>query len=129
MEGSFFVNGKEWFLTGDSVTIDEDGYLFYGGRADDVINSAGYRIGPLEVENVLMEHPAVQECAVVASPDQDRGPLLHRVLPVSSVRSRLAPWRASRWSRVLHPARLASWDLLPAASSVSTAAKSREKVI
>ena len=67
------IDGEPWFLTGDSVTMDEDGYLFYGGRADDVINSAGYRIGPLEVENVLMEHPAVQECAVVASPDPDRG--------------------------------------------------------
>jgi acyl-coenzyme A synthetase/AMP-(fatty) acid ligase len=70
---SVTIDGKGWFLTGDSVTMDEDGYLFYGGRADDVINSAGYRIGPLEVENVLMEHPAIQECAVVASPDQDRG--------------------------------------------------------
>jgi acyl-coenzyme A synthetase/AMP-(fatty) acid ligase len=70
---SVTADGKEWFLTGDSVTMDEDGYLFYGGRADDVINSAGYRIGPLEVEHVLMEHPAVQECAVAASPDQERG--------------------------------------------------------
>ncbi|MFN8627095.1 MAG: AMP-binding protein [Candidatus Binatia bacterium] len=67
------VDGSEWFLTGDSVIVDADGYLSYGGRADDVINSAGYRIGPLEVEHVLLEHPAVQECAVVASPDPDRG--------------------------------------------------------
>jgi acyl-coenzyme A synthetase/AMP-(fatty) acid ligase len=67
------IDGTEWFLTGDIVTKDEDGYLFYRGRADDVINSAGYRIGPLEVENTLIEHPAVQECAVVGSPDPDRG--------------------------------------------------------
>jgi acyl-coenzyme A synthetase/AMP-(fatty) acid ligase len=66
-------DGVDWFLTGDTVTKDEDGYLFYRGRADDVINSAGYRIGPLEVENVLIEHPAVQECAVVGSPDRERG--------------------------------------------------------
>jgi acyl-coenzyme A synthetase/AMP-(fatty) acid ligase len=67
------LEGASWFLTGDVVTMDEEGYLFYGGRTDDVINSAGYRIGPLEVENALIEHPAVQECAVVGSPDQDRG--------------------------------------------------------
>lgn len=70
------IDGVDWFLTGDSVSMDEDGYLFYSGRADDVINSAGYRIGPLEVENVLMEHPAVQECAVVASPDVQRGEIV-----------------------------------------------------
>jgi acyl-coenzyme A synthetase/AMP-(fatty) acid ligase len=67
------IDGTDWFLTGDTVRMDEDGYLFYEGREDDVINSAGYRIGPLEVENVLIEHPAVQECAVVGSPDEDRG--------------------------------------------------------
>jgi acyl-coenzyme A synthetase/AMP-(fatty) acid ligase len=65
--------GAEWFMTSDLVAADEEGYLFYQGRADDVINSAGYRIGPMEVENVLMEHPAVTECAVVASPDEERG--------------------------------------------------------
>lgn len=70
------VDGARWFLTGDVVTADEDGYLFYGGRTDDVINSAGYRIGPLEVENVLLEHPAVLECAVVGSPDAARGELV-----------------------------------------------------
>lgn len=67
------VGDAEYFLTGDRVVADDDGYLSYLGRADDVINSAGYRIGPLEVENALMEHPAVQECAAVASPDAERG--------------------------------------------------------
>ena len=51
----------------------EDGYLFYHGRDDDLINASGYRIGPLEVENALMEHSAVQECAAVGSPDPERG--------------------------------------------------------
>ena len=63
----------EWFLTGDMGLIDEDGYVFMQGRADDLINSAGYRIGPTEVENALIEHIAVQESAVVASPDPERG--------------------------------------------------------
>lgn len=66
-------DGADWFLTSDLARQDDDGYIFYEGRADDVINSAGYRIGPMEVENVLMEHPAVTECAVVASPDEERG--------------------------------------------------------
>jgi acyl-coenzyme A synthetase/AMP-(fatty) acid ligase len=65
--------GVRWFLTNDTVFVDPDGYLFYRGRSDDVINSAGYRIGPLEVENALIEHEAVQECAVVGSPDAERG--------------------------------------------------------
>ena len=67
------VGGSRWFVTGDTVDADEDGYLFYFGRDDDVIGSSGYRIGPQEVENALIEHPAVQESAVVGLPDPDRG--------------------------------------------------------
>lgn len=67
------AGGAEYHLTGDLVRVDEDGYVFHQGRTDDVINSAGYRIGPNEVEAVLLRHPAVLECAVVASPDPQRG--------------------------------------------------------
>ncbi len=67
------IDGTDWFATGDNVEIDDEGYVFYTGRADDIINSAGYRIGPQEVENALLRHPAVQECAVVGIPDADRG--------------------------------------------------------
>ena len=62
-----------WFLTGDLASRDGDGYFWYEGRSDDVINSAGYRIGPIEVENAVLEHEAVQECAVVGAPDPERG--------------------------------------------------------
>jgi acetyl-CoA synthetase len=62
-----------WFLTGDMGHKDREGHVYFGGRADDIINSAGYRIGPLEVENAVITHPAVQECAVVPSPDTERG--------------------------------------------------------
>ena len=65
--------GTTWFDSGDLVRMDADGYVFYVGRADDVINSGGYRIGPAEVENAVSEHPAVQECAAVGSPDAERG--------------------------------------------------------
>jgi acyl-coenzyme A synthetase/AMP-(fatty) acid ligase len=70
------VDGTDWFVTGDRARCDADGYLFYEGRDDDVIGSAGYRIGPMEVENALIEHPAVQESAVVGSPDADRGEIV-----------------------------------------------------
>jgi acyl-coenzyme A synthetase/AMP-(fatty) acid ligase len=63
----------DWYLTGDKAYKDEDGYYWFVGRADDVIISAGYRIGPFEVESALIEHPAVAESAVVASPDAVRG--------------------------------------------------------
>ncbi len=63
----------DYYLTGDKAYKDADGYLRFVGRADDVITSAGYRIGPFEVESALLEHPSVMESAVVASPDADRG--------------------------------------------------------
>ena len=66
-----FQNG--FYYTGDKAYMDEDGYFWFVGRSDDVIKSSGYRIGPFEVESALMEHPAVQEAAVVGSPDLIRG--------------------------------------------------------
>lgn len=59
----------DWYLTGDLVRRDRDGYFWFVARADDIITSAGHRIGPFEVESVLMEHPAVAECAVIGKPD------------------------------------------------------------
>ena len=66
--------------TGDRVTRDEDGYLHFEGRTDDVIISAGYRIGPFEVESALVAHPAVAEAAVVAAPDDERGSVVRAVV-------------------------------------------------
>ena len=66
-----FING--YYYTGDKAYRDSDGYFWFVGRNDDVIKSSGYRIGPFEVESALLEHPAVQESAVVASPDRIRG--------------------------------------------------------
>jgi len=70
----------ESWRTGDRVGADEDGYLFFEGRADDVIISAGYRIGPFEVESALVSHPAVAEAAVVAAPDDERGSVVRAVV-------------------------------------------------
>jgi acyl-coenzyme A synthetase/AMP-(fatty) acid ligase len=63
----------EWYITGDRAYVDEDGYFWFVGRADDVILTSGYRIGPFEVESALIEHDAVAESAVVSSPDETRG--------------------------------------------------------
>jgi acyl-coenzyme A synthetase/AMP-(fatty) acid ligase len=83
---TFFLNylgeappSGEW-RTGDRVAQDEDGYLYFEGRTDDVIISAGYRIGPFEVESALVEHPAVAEAAVVAAPDEERGSVVRAVV-------------------------------------------------
>ncbi|MCA0971903.1 acyl--CoA ligase [Halobacillus litoralis] len=63
----------DYYVTGDQAKKDEDGYLWFEGRSDDIIISSGYTIGPFEVEDALVKHSAVQECAVVASPDEVRG--------------------------------------------------------
>lgn len=62
-----------WYFTGDNAWRDEEGYFWFTGRSDDVIKCSGYRIGTFEVESVLMQHPAIVECAVTASPDPVRG--------------------------------------------------------
>ena len=63
----------DWYITGDRARKDEDGYFWFEGRSDDMIISAGYTIGPFDIEEALLKHPLVQECAVVASPDELRG--------------------------------------------------------
>ena len=65
-----------WYHTGDMAWMDEDGYLWFVGRADDVIKSSGYRIGPFEVESALLEHPSVLEAAITAVPDDERGQIV-----------------------------------------------------
>ena len=100
-----------WARTGDLAKRDADGYLWYMGRADDVFKSAGYRIGPSEVENCLVKHPAVANAAVVPSPDAERGNLVKAYIVLTPghtpspaleeqirqhVRSRLAPYEYPR---------------------------------
>ncbi|MEZ5078989.1 MAG: AMP-binding protein [Solirubrobacterales bacterium] len=73
----------EWWPTGDLVRADEDGYLFFEGRGDDIILSAGYRIGPTEVEAALLSHPAVADAAAVAAPDPERGSVVRAIVVLS----------------------------------------------
>ncbi|OIN97228.1 MAG: hypothetical protein AUJ48_00315 [Deltaproteobacteria bacterium CG1_02_45_11] len=77
------LRGDKWVKIGDSAYQDEDGYFWYISRIDDVIISAGYTIGPIEVEGALMKHPAVEECAVVGSPDEKRGDLVKAFIKLS----------------------------------------------
>ena len=96
-----------WCRTGDMAVMDEEGYLWYQGRSDDMFKSAGYRIGPSEIENCLVKHPAVANAAVVPKPDPDRGALVKAYVVLSPghrgdetlvadlqehVRERLAPY-------------------------------------
>jgi len=66
----------DYYITGDRAKKDEDGYFWFEGRDDDIIVSSGYTIGPFEVEDVLVKHSKVKECAVVASPDEIRGQIV-----------------------------------------------------
>jgi acyl-coenzyme A synthetase/AMP-(fatty) acid ligase len=110
---TFFLDGprdRPW-RTGDRVQEDEDGYLWFEGRTDDVIISAGYRIGPFEVESALVSHPAVAEAAAVSAPDDDRGQVVRAVVVLRDghapgpalagelqehVKSRTAPYKYPR---------------------------------
>src|SRR5687768_16062828 len=101
----------DWGCTGDQAKRDEDGYLWYQGRSDDVIKSAGYRIGPAEIESCLVKHPAVQNAAVIGKPDAARGAIIKAFVVLqqgfspteslvgeiqSHVRGRLAPYEYPR---------------------------------
>jgi acyl-coenzyme A synthetase/AMP-(fatty) acid ligase len=79
LDGEHAPEDQPWH-TGDRVRVDEDGYLYFEGRSDDVIISAGYRIGPFEVESALVSHDAVAEAAVVAAPDDERGAVVRAVV-------------------------------------------------
>ena len=71
---SYFVNN--WYISGDRAWRDSDGYYWFMGRADDVIKTAGERVGPFEVESALIEHPAVAEAGVIGKPDPERGEII-----------------------------------------------------
>ncbi|HEV7476735.1 MAG TPA: AMP-binding protein [Burkholderiales bacterium] len=101
----------EWGCTGDQGRMDEDGYLWYQGRSDDVIKSSGYRIGPAEIESCLVKHPAVANAAVIGKPDATRGAIVKAFIVLqpgnvpsdklteeiqNHVRGRLAPYEYPR---------------------------------
>ena len=91
LTASYWHDG--YYHTNDLAAMDEDGYLWYEGRSDDMIKSSGYKISPFEVENVVMTHPAVLECAVTGVPDEIRGQVVRasiRLVPGYSPSAALA---------------------------------------
>ena len=109
-----------WYFTGDLARQDEEGYFFFTSRDDDIILMAGYRIGPAEVENVLLTHPAVAEAAVVAAPDELRGEVLQACVvlnpehsPSDSLEQELQAWVKSRYAAHAFPRKVYWFDSLP----------------
>ena len=70
----------DWYITGDTMQQDDDGHFSFVGRNDDIITSSGYRIGPFDVESVVMEHPSVAEVAVIGKPDPQRTEIVKAVI-------------------------------------------------
>ena len=112
--------GGEWFHTKDAARQDEAGYVWYQGRADDVIISAGFRIGPFEVESACLEHPAVAEAAAVASPDDVRGHVVKAFIrpaeghePSDALGEDIKAFVRSRLSAYAYPRKVEFVDDLP----------------
>jgi acetyl-CoA synthetase len=112
--------GGEWFHTKDAAERDPDGYYWYAGRADDVIISAGYRIGPFEVESACIEHAAVREAAAVASPDERRGHVVKAFVvlaeghePSEELAAEIKRFVRDRHSAYAYPRRIEFVDDLP----------------
>src|SRR6059058_160840 len=110
----------ELFHSKDAAVMDEDGYIWYAGRADDVIISAGYRIGPFEVESACIEHPAVREAAAVASPDERRGAVVKAFVVLAAgheasdeLAREIADFVRTRLSQYAYPRRIEFVDDLP----------------
>jgi acetyl-CoA synthetase len=110
----------DWLLTGDIARRDEDGYFYYVGRNDDVINTAGYRVGPSEIEDALLAHPAVAGAGVIGVPDADRGQAIKAFIELrpgmeasDSLRQALQDHVRTRLARHLYPRAVAFIDEIP----------------
>lgn len=123
--GSRFTDDGSYYLTGDLVSVDAQGVIHFSSRDDDVILMAGYRIGPFDVESVLVKHPAVAEAAVVASPDEVRGEVIHAfVVPTDpalvgdvdacqEMTAALQAWVKQNYGAHAYPRRISFVDSLP----------------
>jgi acetyl-CoA synthetase len=115
-----FVGDGRYYVTGDAARRDADGYVAFAGRADDLINSAGYRIGPFEVESALVGHPAVAEAAVIGKPDPLRGEVVKAfvvlkpgVAPSDALADELRQCVKTRLAAHAYPREVAFVDQLP----------------
>ncbi|MEH6822027.1 MAG: AMP-binding protein [Dietzia psychralcaliphila] len=116
-----FRGDGRYFLTGDIATIDADGVIRFSSRDDDVILMAGYRIGPFDVESVLLTHPAVAECAVIAAPDRVRGEVVEAFVVLASgwtadeatTESELQQWVKTHYAAHAYPRQVHLVPTLP----------------
>lgn len=115
-----FTADGERYVTGDLISIDESGLVRFSARDDDVILMAGYRIGPFDVESALATHPAVQECAVIAAPDEMRGEIIHAfVVPTPgavtdhALVTELQVWVKNAYASHAYPRRIDFVEALP----------------
>ncbi|MBR4318731.1 MAG: AMP-binding protein [Oscillospiraceae bacterium] len=122
------ANARYWkngiFHTGDTAYYDEEGYYYYIGRLDDVIKSSGYRIGPFEVESVLIQHEAVLECAVTGIPDAERGQLVKATIvlrngytPSEALKEEIKQFAKARLAGYKYPRVIAFAESLPKTTS------------
>jgi acetyl-CoA synthetase len=109
-----------WYHSGDTAWRDEDGYFWYVGRNDDVIKSSGYRIGPFEIESVLLKHPAVRECAITGVPDEKRGTAVKATIVLApgyeegdELTRELKDWVKTQTAPYKYPRHIAYVDALP----------------
>ncbi|MGV9947025.1 AMP-binding protein [Rhodococcus aetherivorans] len=118
-----FTTDKTYFLTGDLASIDEEGIIRFSSRDDDVIIMAGYRIGPFDIESILVQHPAVTECAVIAAPDEVRGEVVEAYVVTSAANagdalaSELQQWVKTKYAAHAYPRRVHFVDTLPKTAS------------
>ena len=110
--------GDRWVTLGDAAYVDEDGYFWYKSRIDDIIISAGYTIGPIEIENVLEKHPMVREAAAVGSPDKDRGEIVKAFIipngkPTEELKQEVQEFVKTRLSKHEYPREIEFVDELP----------------
>jgi len=115
-----FAGDGRWYVSGDTARMDEDGYIFFSARDDDIIIMAGYRIGPFEVESVLVTHPAVAEAAAVAVPDTVRGEVLEAAVvlhsgyhPSEALVKELQSWVKTKFAAHAYPRRVHFIEALP----------------
>ena len=116
--------GKKYYHTGDTAWCDEDGFYWYVGRIDDVIKSSGYRIGPFEIESVIMELPYVLECGVSAAPDEVRGQvvkasivLVNGTEPTEELKKQIQTYVKDRTAPYKYPRIVVFRDSLPKTTS------------
>jgi acetyl-CoA synthetase len=117
--GKFSPDGR-YYTTGDSASVDENGYFHFAARDDDVIIMAGYRIGPFEVESSLSTHPAVAESAVIATPDEVRGEVIEAFvvleadyIPSPDLARQIQQWVKTNYAAHAYPRFVHFIDALP----------------